>query len=149
MGRNRPCLPQIELSQTDERQCKLQLVTWPSGSETRGGEEERARSGQRPRSLDLLENVIDVDAAVRGTVRLEAARRLLELTLAPRAVAAAGVVPGDCDMDEPLQEVPLALRRFAPLLLELLVRLEVLPRAEELQSAFEGHVPIIRVREGC
>ena len=84
-----------------------------------------------------------------GGVRAEAARRLLQLALAARAVAPFRVEPGDRDVDEPLEEVALLRRRGSPLVLELLVRLEVLPRADEIEASLESHGRIIRVRERC
>ena len=69
---------------------------------------------------------------MRGPVRAQATRRLLELALAPGSVSATRVQPGDRDVHEPLQEVALGGRRVAPLVLELLVRLEVLAGPDEL-----------------
>jgi len=74
-----------------------------------------------------------------GPIRSEASRRLLELTLAAGPIRPLRVQPCDGDVDEPLQEVALAIRRFAPLVLELLVRLEVLACADQLQPTFETH----------
>ena len=68
----------------------------------------------------------DVDALVPWGIRAEAPRRLLELALAADAVPAAGLVPRDGDVDEPLVEVALLRRRRAPRQLELLVRGEEL-----------------------
>jgi len=58
--------------------------------------------------------------------RPEPALRLLELPLEPDPVPAAGLVPGDDDVHEPLEEVLLLGRRRAPGVLERLVRREVL-----------------------
>jgi hypothetical protein len=74
-----------------------------------------------------------------GPIRSEASGRLLELTLAAGPIRPLRVQPRDGDVDEPLQEVALAVRRFAPLVLELLVRLEVLACADQLQPTFETH----------
>jgi hypothetical protein len=63
--------------------------------------------------------------------RPEAAGCLLELALATRAVAAAGLVPGDDDMDEALVEVFLGLVGGPPRVLQRLVGREVLARAGE------------------
>jgi len=76
---------------------------------------------------------------MRGPIRSEASRRLLELTLAAGAIRPLCMQPCDGDVDEPLQEVAFAVRRFAPLVLELLVRLEVLACADQLQPTFETH----------
>ena len=69
--------------------------------------------------------------------RRERCRRrvgLLELTLAPDPVAAAGLVPGDDDVDEPLEEVALIGLGGAPGELQLLVRLEVARRFESARD---------------
>jgi len=82
-------------------------------------------------------------------VRSEPARCFLELTLAPRPVAPARVVPGDGDVDESLEEIALGLRCVEPLLLELLMSLKVRLRADQVESALEAHCTIIGVREEC
>ena len=64
-----------------------------------------------------------------GRERAEPPGCLLELALAPGAVAAAGLVPGDDDVDETLEEVLLGRVCGAPRVLERLVRLEVLAGA--------------------
>ena len=64
-----------------------------------------------------------------GRERAEPPGCLLELPLAAGAIAAAGLVPGDDDVDEPLEEVLLGGVRGAPRILERLVRLEVLAGA--------------------
>jgi len=58
--------------------------------------------------------------------RPEPALGLLELPLEPDPVPAAGLVPRDDDVHEPLEEVLLLGRRRAPGVLERLVRREVL-----------------------
>jgi hypothetical protein len=70
-------------------------------------------------------------------VRPQAPRRLLELTLASHAVPAAGLVPGDRDVDEPLEEIALCGRRRAPGVFEDLVRREELTRADQIKPARE------------
>ena len=72
-------------------------------------------------------------------VAAEASLGLHELPLAAVPVAALGVEPRDGDMDEPLEEVALGCRRRAPLVLQLLVRLEVGAVADQLQSCVESH----------
>ena len=69
--------------------------------------------------------------------RAEAPRRLLELPLAARAVAATGLVPRNDDVDEALEEVLLGRIGSAPRILERLVRFEVLTGACEVQAALE------------
>jgi hypothetical protein len=81
----------------------------------------------------------DVDAPVVRRVRAEPARCLLELSLAAGTPTAAGLVPGDGDVDEPLQKVSLRRWRLAPLVLELLVRGEELPGGDQLQTSVESH----------
>ncbi len=69
---------------------------------------------------------------MRRPVRVEATRCLLELAFAPGAVSPTGVMPGDGDVHEPLQEVALGGGRVSPLVLELFVRLEVLAGPNQL-----------------
>ena len=63
--------------------------------------------------------------------------RFLELTFAPDPPPAAGLVPGDDDMDEALEEVALPGLGRAPGELQLLVRLEVLPGARQREPGLE------------
>ena len=70
-------------------------------------------------------------------VRPQAPRRLLELALASDTVSAAGLVPRDRDVDEPLEEVALFGRRCAPGVFENLVRREELTRADQIEPARE------------
>jgi len=62
---------------------------------------------------------------VRRRIRCEAPTRLRELAFGTVSVPASGMVPGDRDVDEPLQEVALGRGCRTPFVLELLVRLEV------------------------
>ena len=61
-----------------------------------------------------------------GRERGEPPRRLLELPLAADAVASVGLIPGDGDVNEALEEVLLGGLGRAPDVLERLVRFEVL-----------------------
>jgi hypothetical protein len=70
-------------------------------------------------------------------VRLEAPYGLLELPLIPRPISAAGVIPGDGHVDEPLEEVALVRLRRAPDVFQHLVRGEVLAAVDELEPALE------------
>jgi hypothetical protein len=88
---------------------------------------------------DAVEGPVDVDAPMGRAIRGESPHRLLELAFAARPVAAAGVVPGDGDVNEPLEEVALPGRRLAPLVLELLVRLEIRSRTDEFDPLFQPH----------
>jgi hypothetical protein len=83
----------------------------------------------------------DVEIAVLGLVGGEAARRLLELTLAcDGAPGYAGMMPRDGDVDETLEEVPLTRLRGAPGLLERLVRRKVPPARDQREAAFVAGV---------
>ena len=81
---------------------------WASGPAQRQTTPTRRRVAA---ALDLREDSGDVHAAVLGRVGPEPARRLLQLPLAADAVAAPGLVPGDRDVHEPLEEVALGRRR--------------------------------------
>ena len=81
----------------------------------------------------------------------EPARRLLELPLAADPPAATRLVPGDGDVDEPLEEVALGRIGGAPGELELLVRREPLAAAQELEPGFvpglDAHPAILYARD--
>jgi hypothetical protein len=83
----------------------------------------------------LSEEIRDVEAAMPGSVALQAPRRLLELALASDPVSPPGLVPGDGDVDEALEEVPLGGRGRAPGHLERLVGGEVLTPLDQLEAA--------------
>ena len=72
-----------------------------------------------------------------GRVGREAAGSLLELPLAADPVAAPRLVPGDSDVDEPLEEVALGRLGRPPFVLEDLVRVVVPAAPDELEPAFE------------
>ena len=72
-------------------------------------------------------------------IRAESARRLLELALAPRAVLALRVEPGDGHVHETLEEVALLGRGGTPLVLELLVGVEVPALADQLKPSTKTH----------
>src|SRR5579859_6874635 len=67
-------------------------------------------------------------------VRLQPPEGLAQLPLRPDAVAAAGLVPRDRHVDEPLVEIALLGGRRAPHVLELLVRLEVPAGADVVEA---------------
>jgi hypothetical protein len=75
-------------------------------------------------------------------IRPQPARGLRELPLAADAVAAAGLVPRDRDVNEPLKEVALLGLGGAPGVLELLVGREVLAPADQIEAGGE----LLRVR---
>jgi hypothetical protein len=81
----------------------------------------------------LLEERSDVDALVPGRERTEPPRCLLELALTPRPIAAPGLVPGDDDVDQSLEEVLLGGVGGPPSVLERLVGLEVLAPPSEFE----------------
>ena len=81
--------------------------------------------------------MVDIDAAVLRRERPEPSLRLLELALEADPVPAAGLVPRDDDVDEPLEEVLLLGLGRAPGVLERLVRGEVLALAGECQAALQ------------
>jgi hypothetical protein len=87
--------------------------------------------------FDLRQSRSDVDAAVLRRVRAQPPRSLLELALAADAVPAAGLVPGDRDVDEALEEVALLVRRRAPRVFENLVSREELTGADQVEAARE------------
>jgi hypothetical protein len=86
------------------------------------------------RLINRPKNADEVDAAMQRGEGCQPASCLLELPLAPWGVSAARVVPGDCDMDETLEEVLLFRLGRAPGLLELLVRLEVLAAPNQIET---------------
>ena len=98
---------------------------------------ERARGDTLPCSSDLGEQSCDVYLAMLRCVRREPARSLLQLAPCRDRAATSGLVPGDGDVDEPLEEVPLLGQRRAPCCFELLVRFEVASRANLLEPALE------------
>jgi hypothetical protein len=88
---------------------------------------------------------VDVDPAMVRRVRAEPTRRLLQLPLVSGPISAAGVVPGDCDVDEALEEVALGRLGRAPEILQHLVGREVLPAVDQLEAvpelvAFKGRL---------
>ena len=105
--------------------------------------EEEGESEEELR-LRLLEYAIVRERAGQLGARLRAGERAFHreggtVELPPRGdgTAAAGLVPRDRDMDESLKEIPLLGRRRTPGFLEFLVRLEVAPGANRLESALE------------
>ena len=74
---------------------------------------------------------------MRRRERPEPALRLLELSLEADSVPAAGLVPRDDDVHEPLEEVLLLGLGCAPRVLERLVRLEVLASSREVEPPLQ------------
>jgi hypothetical protein len=79
----------------------------------------------------------DVDASMRGAVWRKPAARLLELSFGADPFAAAGLVPGDRDVHEPLEEVPLTRVGGAPRIFQLLVGGEELAGPDQLEALLE------------
>ena len=98
---------------------------------------ERAGLDRLGRHPELVEQSGDVDATVLRRVGTESPLRLRELALAADAVATAGLVPGDGDVDEALEKV--ALRRLGrpPCVLQLLVCREELAGADQFEPVRE------------
>jgi hypothetical protein len=64
--------------------------------------------------------------------------RLFQLPLAADAFASSRLVPGDRNVDEPLQEVSLGRLGRSPGVLQLLVGGEVVAAADQLEAAGVG-----------
>src|SRR5207253_4735224 len=97
-------------------------------------EGERASGDRLLGPCDLREHVRDVDVAVRRRERLQAPRGLCELAPGRHRPPPPGLVPGNGDMDEALVEVALLGGCGPPGELQLLVRLEEAPDADELET---------------
>ena len=82
---------------------------------------QRARFNGLGGGLELHQQGGDVDAPVRGAVGREAPARLLELAFAADPVTAPGLVPGDCHVNEPLEEVAFGRLGGTPRVFQLLV----------------------------
>jgi hypothetical protein len=105
--------------------------------ENRLRELQRARFDGLGGRLELHQQRRDVDSPMRGAVRREPAARLLELAFAADSPAAPGLVPGDGDVHEPLEEIPLRGFGGTPRVFELLVSGEELAGPDQLQAAIE------------
>jgi hypothetical protein len=84
---------------------------------------------------ELCQERIELETPVRGRVGTEPPDRLRELSLRAHPASAPCLVPRDRDVHESLEEVALLRRRGPPGLLELLVRGEVLARADQLDAS--------------
>ena len=74
---------------------------------------------------------------MRGRVGRQPADRLLELALATNSVAPTGLVPGDGDVHEALEEVALGRLGGTPRVFQLLVSGEELAGPNQFQAALE------------
>jgi hypothetical protein len=79
----------------------------------------------------------EVDSPVGRRIRRQPATRFLQLALATDLVPAAGLVPGDGDVYEALEEVTFAGLGRAPGILQLFVGGEVLAVADQREAALE------------
>jgi len=93
--------------------------------------------------LDLGEQRVHVDSPVQRPVPVQPALGFRELPLAAGLVPALRVIPGYGHVNETLEEVALGVGSRAPLVLELLVRVEVVACANQLYAALESHSAII------
>ena len=107
---------------------------------------ERARLVQL---AELGEQRFELDAAMRGRVRLEPAQCLCELSLGADLASAPGLVPRNRDVHETLEEVALLDGRRAPRVLELLVRGEVLAGPDELDAGPIRGLEVLRLPPGA
>jgi len=83
---------------------------------------------------ELGEQRFELEAAMSGREGLESAQCLRQLPLGANLATAPGLVPGDCDVHETLEEVSLFGRSGSPGVLELLVSGKVLTRANQLDA---------------
>ena len=88
------------------------------------------------RVAEEVEQRDNVEPAVCGSIRSKPTRGLFELALAADPVTTSGLVPGDGNVDEALEEVPLGRLGGPPGRLELLVGREVLAPLDQLESSF-------------
>src|SRR6185503_3970505 len=110
-------LPQMALARPYKTAVELQ--NRGRALQTRWWEPQLAAGDEHLRRRDRGQGRLDVHATVTGRVGPQPAGSFLELPLAPWTSAAPRLVPGDGDVDEPLQEVPFLGRRRPPLVLEL------------------------------
>jgi hypothetical protein len=87
--------------------------------------------------LELSEQSGDVDALMNGRIGRKPPSRFLELALAAHTVAPPGLVPGDRDVDEPLEEIAFGRRSGAPRIFQLLMGREEVAGPNQLQAALE------------
>jgi hypothetical protein len=105
--------------------------------ERRLRELERALLDRSGRRLELSLQRVDVDASMGRGVGRQPTAGLLELALASDSVSPAGLVPGDGNVHEPLEEVSLGRFGCAPCVFQLLVGGEELAGSDQLQAALE------------
>jgi hypothetical protein len=88
--------------------------------------------------VQLRKEWLEIDPAVSWRIRREPTDRLCQLTFGCDRATAVGLVPGDRDVHESLEEVALLSRRRPPFVFELLVRGEVLAGANQLDAGFKS-----------
>jgi hypothetical protein len=81
--------------------------------------------------VQLRDKSLELDPAMSRFVGREPSDCFCELSFHSDLPSAARLVPGDGDVDEALEEIALLRGRRAPRILELLVRCEVLARADQ------------------
>jgi hypothetical protein len=96
------------------------------------GEVERAPLDGLRSCLELGEKGGDVHASMRRAVGREPAARLLELTFTAHSLTAPGLVPGDGDVHESLEEVALGRPGGTPRVFQFLVGCEELAGPNQL-----------------
>jgi hypothetical protein len=97
---------------------------------------------------ELREQRFELDAAVRGRKWLQTPHRLCQLPLRADLAPTSGLVPGDGDVHQALEEVALLGGRGAPGILELLVRGEVLARTNQLDARLIRGLELLRLPPG-
>jgi hypothetical protein len=95
---------------------------------------ERAGGDERAGGVDLIEDRLDIDVAMLGGEGAKPAPGFLQLALAPGAIAAPRLVPGDGDVNEALEEVALGCVGLAPGVLQCFVRGEELAASDQREA---------------
>ena len=102
----------------------------------------------RVQLTELLEQRLQLQASMRRRERGQPADSFRQLALGADPPAPAGLVPGDRDVDESLEEVALVRRSCAPGRLELFVRGEVLAGTDQLDAFFKRGFEPLRLPPG-
>src|SRR5437870_1659490 len=102
----------------------------------------------RVQLTELLEQRLQLQAAMRRCERGQPADSFCQLALGADPPSPAGLVPGDGDVDEALEEVALVRRSCAPGRFELFVRGEVLAGTDQLDAFFKRGFEPLRLPPG-
>ena len=94
---------------------------------------------------ELGQQRLELDAPMRRREGLEPAHGLRELPLGADLASAPGLVPGNRDVHETLEEVALLGGRRAPRVLELFVRGEVLACTNQLDARLIRGLELLRL----